>query len=196
MAFVEYQDVRYAAQAMATLQGSFLLSSDRGAIRIEYAKSKMAEVGFTNLWIEVGFILCYASRYRHRVNIPTKTQHPVPNPISVLAPVFVSTFASTFLTTFASVFANRSYLHSLTSAFSLVSTWSLTERRCNRHRAFLYVLYPPPRCFLSFFRTRRGAKAEGGIGNFFTGLSMCPPSGRSSHRSPPFASLRLPPFIQ
>lgn len=63
MAFVEYQDVRYAAQAMATLQGSLLLSSDRGAIRIEYAKSKMAEVGFTNLWIEVGFILCYASRY-------------------------------------------------------------------------------------------------------------------------------------
>ncbi|KYM78808.1 Protein couch potato [Atta colombica] len=53
VAFVEYQDVRYAAQAMATLQGSFLLSSDRGAIRIEYAKSKMAEVGFTNLWIEV-----------------------------------------------------------------------------------------------------------------------------------------------
>lgn len=63
VAFVEYQDVRYAAQAMATLQGSLLLSSDRGAIRIEYAKSKMAEVGFTNLWIEVGFILCYASRY-------------------------------------------------------------------------------------------------------------------------------------
>lgn len=60
VAFVEYQDVRYAAQAMATLQGSFLLSSDRGAIRIEYAKSKMAEVGFTNLWIEVGFTLCYA----------------------------------------------------------------------------------------------------------------------------------------
>jgi len=59
VAFVEYQDVRYAAQAMATLQGSFLLSSDRGAIRIEYAKSKMAEVGFTNFWIEVGSTLCY-----------------------------------------------------------------------------------------------------------------------------------------
>lgn len=55
MAFVEFQDVRYAAQAMAALQGSLLLSSDRGPIRIEYAKSKMAEVGFTNLWIEVGF---------------------------------------------------------------------------------------------------------------------------------------------
>ena len=57
VAFVEYQDVRYAAQAMATLQGSLLVSSDRGAIRIEYAKSKMAEVGFSNLWMEVGFIL-------------------------------------------------------------------------------------------------------------------------------------------
>ncbi|KAJ8898537.1 hypothetical protein PR048_003897 [Dryococelus australis] len=45
VAFVEYHDVRFAAQAMSTLQGSFLLSSDRGAIRIEYAKSKMAEVG-------------------------------------------------------------------------------------------------------------------------------------------------------
>lgn len=57
VAFVEFQDVRYAAQAMAALQGSLLLSSDRGPIRIEYAKSKMAEVGFTNLWIEVGFQL-------------------------------------------------------------------------------------------------------------------------------------------
>ncbi|CAG2059216.1 unnamed protein product [Timema podura] len=47
VAFVEYQDVRFAAQAMNTLQGSFLLSSDRGAIRIEYAKSKMAEVGLS-----------------------------------------------------------------------------------------------------------------------------------------------------
>lgn len=46
VAFVEYQDVRYAAHVMAALQGSFLLSSDRGAIRIEYAKTKMAsEVG-------------------------------------------------------------------------------------------------------------------------------------------------------
>ncbi|XP_044586503.1 protein couch potato [Cotesia typhae] len=52
VAFVEFQDVRYAAQAMGALQGSLLLSSDRGPIRIEYAKSKMAEVGFTNLWIE------------------------------------------------------------------------------------------------------------------------------------------------
>lgn len=43
---MEYQDVRCAAQVMAALQGSFLLSSDRGPIRIEYAKSKMAaEVG-------------------------------------------------------------------------------------------------------------------------------------------------------
>lgn len=47
VAFMEYQDVRHASQALAALQGTFLLSSDRGAIRIEYAKSKMAvtEVG-------------------------------------------------------------------------------------------------------------------------------------------------------
>lgn len=62
VAFVEYQDIRYAAQAMATLQGSLLVSSDRGAIRIEYAKSKMAEVGLTNLWIEVGSIFFYDGR--------------------------------------------------------------------------------------------------------------------------------------
>ncbi|XP_026482689.1 protein couch potato-like, partial [Ctenocephalides felis] len=42
VAFVEYRDVAGAASAMQALQGSFLLSSDRGAIRIEYAKSKMA----------------------------------------------------------------------------------------------------------------------------------------------------------
>ena len=48
VAFVEYQDARFASQVMAALQGSFLLSSDRGPIRIEYAKSKMAsEVGFS-----------------------------------------------------------------------------------------------------------------------------------------------------
>ncbi|KAL1122915.1 hypothetical protein AAG570_003240 [Ranatra chinensis] len=44
VAFVEFQDIVCASQAMATLQASFLLSSDRGPIRIEYAKSKMSEV--------------------------------------------------------------------------------------------------------------------------------------------------------
>ena len=42
VAFVEFQDSICAGSAMAALQGTFLLSSDRGAIRIEYAKSKMA----------------------------------------------------------------------------------------------------------------------------------------------------------
>lgn len=48
VAFIEYQDVGCAAHVMGQLQSSFLLSSDRGPIRIEYAKSKMAaaEVGF------------------------------------------------------------------------------------------------------------------------------------------------------
>lgn len=54
VAFMEYQDVRYAAQVMAALQGSFLLSSDRGPIRIEYAKSKMAaEVGLLCLCLRM-----------------------------------------------------------------------------------------------------------------------------------------------
>ncbi|XP_014256226.1 protein couch potato isoform X3 [Cimex lectularius] len=42
VAFVEFKDVKCAARAMTALQGSFLLSSDRGAIRIEYAKTKMS----------------------------------------------------------------------------------------------------------------------------------------------------------
>lgn len=41
-AFVEFKDVHSAAAAMGALQGKFLLSSDRGAMRIEFAKSKMA----------------------------------------------------------------------------------------------------------------------------------------------------------
>ena len=42
VAFVEFRDAHCAGQAMQLLQGKYLLSSDRGAIRIEYAKSKMA----------------------------------------------------------------------------------------------------------------------------------------------------------
>ncbi|XP_076438970.1 uncharacterized protein LOC143277898 [Babylonia areolata] len=45
VAFVEFQDVRQATEAMSRLQGFVLLSSDRGGIRIEYAKNKMGEVG-------------------------------------------------------------------------------------------------------------------------------------------------------
>lgn len=41
VAFIEFKDAACAGSAMSALQGTFLLSSDRGAIRIEYAKSKM-----------------------------------------------------------------------------------------------------------------------------------------------------------
>ncbi|KAG1668970.1 Protein couch potato [Nymphon striatum] len=44
VAFVEYQDVRCAMAAMTNLQGFILLSSDRGPIRIEFARNKMGEV--------------------------------------------------------------------------------------------------------------------------------------------------------
>ncbi|KAI0232809.1 hypothetical protein LSAT2_016914 [Lamellibrachia satsuma] len=44
VAFVEYQDVRYATEAFNRLQGFVLLSSERGGIRIEFAKNKMGEV--------------------------------------------------------------------------------------------------------------------------------------------------------
>lgn len=40
VAFVEFKDIPSAGNAMVTLQGKFLLSSDR-PIRIEFAKSKM-----------------------------------------------------------------------------------------------------------------------------------------------------------
>ncbi|XP_050396939.1 protein couch potato isoform X1 [Patella vulgata] len=45
VAFVEFQDLRTATEAMARLQGFMLLSSDRGGIRIEYARNKMGEAG-------------------------------------------------------------------------------------------------------------------------------------------------------
>lgn len=47
VAFVEFKDAECAAGAMNTLQGTYLLSSDRGPIRIEFAKSKMAIIGET-----------------------------------------------------------------------------------------------------------------------------------------------------
>lgn len=43
VAFVEFQDVRFATDAMNRLQGCILLSSERGGIRIEYARNKMGE---------------------------------------------------------------------------------------------------------------------------------------------------------
>ncbi|XP_068245326.1 protein couch potato-like isoform X8 [Palaemon carinicauda] len=43
VAFVEFSDVRCATAALTSLQGFVLVSSDRGGIRIEYAKSKMGE---------------------------------------------------------------------------------------------------------------------------------------------------------
>lgn len=42
VAFVEFKNAACAGSAMVNLQGRYLLSSDRGSIRIEFAKSKMA----------------------------------------------------------------------------------------------------------------------------------------------------------
>lgn len=50
------QDVRQAVQAMSHLQGFILLSSDRGGIRIEYAKHKMGEVYCRLLGISSFFV--------------------------------------------------------------------------------------------------------------------------------------------
>ncbi|XP_023226903.1 RNA-binding protein with multiple splicing 2-like isoform X2 [Centruroides sculpturatus] len=44
VAFVEYQDIRLAMHALNALQGYVLFSSDRGGVRIEYAKNKMGEM--------------------------------------------------------------------------------------------------------------------------------------------------------
>ena len=38
------QDVRFASEALSRLQGYILISSERGGIRIEYARNKMGEV--------------------------------------------------------------------------------------------------------------------------------------------------------
>ncbi|KHN79111.1 Protein couch potato [Toxocara canis] len=44
VAFVEYSDIRQATQAMTSLQGFQISSSERGGMRIEYAKNKMGDV--------------------------------------------------------------------------------------------------------------------------------------------------------
>jgi hypothetical protein len=90
VAFVEYMDVRCATQAMAALQGSFLRYSDRGGIRIEYAKTKMAEVNGSNgnsiLLTTSGSLNGHHSQYDHVThvnhNLPSLTpspQSPYPN---------------------------------------------------------------------------------------------------------------------
>lgn len=43
-----FQDLRYASEALNRLQHYVLLSSERGGIRIEYAKNKMGEV--VSIW--------------------------------------------------------------------------------------------------------------------------------------------------
>uniref|UniRef100_A0A914VXZ2 RRM domain-containing protein n=1 Tax=Plectus sambesii TaxID=2011161 RepID=A0A914VXZ2_9BILA len=48
VAFVEYQDLRQATQAINSLQGFVLVSSDRGGMRIEYARNKMGDVSFVD----------------------------------------------------------------------------------------------------------------------------------------------------
>lgn len=42
--YILFQDLKQATEALNRLQGFVLLSSDRGGIRIEYAKNKMGEV--------------------------------------------------------------------------------------------------------------------------------------------------------
>lgn len=49
VAFVEFTDVQSAGRAMQMLQGKYLLSSDRGAIRIEYAKSSSSSSSSSSL---------------------------------------------------------------------------------------------------------------------------------------------------
>lgn len=60
VAFVEFNNAACAGSAMTTLQGTYLLSSDRGAIRIEYAKSRMA-FDIQQQFREVGFIFFFLS---------------------------------------------------------------------------------------------------------------------------------------
>ncbi|EGT51125.1 hypothetical protein CAEBREN_29517 [Caenorhabditis brenneri] len=44
VAFVEYSDLQKATQAMMSLQGFQVSANDRGGLRIEYARNKMADV--------------------------------------------------------------------------------------------------------------------------------------------------------
>ncbi|GAB1606268.1 uncharacterized protein LOC106878922 isoform X9 [Argonauta hians] len=74
VAFVEYQDVRQATEAMNRLHGFVLLSSDRGGIRIEYAKNKMGEVLMPS-WMKP--VTSATSIEPRKEDVPASGQSPV-----------------------------------------------------------------------------------------------------------------------
>lgn len=69
VAFVEFRDTQSAGQAMQLLQGKYLLSSDRGAMRIEYAKSKMAanEQMFASFQASIAPSAAYHGRAHYKI---------------------------------------------------------------------------------------------------------------------------------
>lgn len=76
VAFVEFQDVRQATEAMNRLHGFVLLSSDRGGIRIEYAKNKMGEVLMPSVWW-MKPVITTTSLENRKEEVPTAGQSPV-----------------------------------------------------------------------------------------------------------------------
>eukprot|EP00106_Octopus_bimaculoides_P016325 XP_014783767.1 PREDICTED: protein couch potato-like isoform X9 [Octopus bimaculoides] len=76
VAFVEFQDVRQATEAMNRLHGFVLLSSDRGGIRIEYAKNKMGEVLMPSVcWMKP--VTSTTSIETRKEDVPATGQSPV-----------------------------------------------------------------------------------------------------------------------
>lgn len=59
IAFVEYADIRQATQAMTSLQGFQISGSDRGGMRIEFAKNKMSDInGKSSFYLNIHSYIC------------------------------------------------------------------------------------------------------------------------------------------
>jgi hypothetical protein len=59
----EKKDVRYAANTMNALQGYVLFSSDRGGMRIEFAKNKMGETSLNGTSVSNGL------QHQHMISV-------------------------------------------------------------------------------------------------------------------------------
>lgn len=105
VAFIEFKDAACAGSAMAALQGTFLLSSERGAIRIEYAKSKMVADAAAAI-AQLDGSMCF---------IQFLSQHKFSFPSNLFC--FSSSFFSIFLQTFRYSHLFHMFFFSLTFQF-------------------------------------------------------------------------------
>ncbi|KAH9389119.1 RNA-binding protein with multiple splicing 2 [Tyrophagus putrescentiae] len=81
--FGRYPDVRLASHAMGTLNGYVLFSSDRGGVRIEYAKNKMGDVNAA--------AAAAAMSGQHPHHLQHHHHHHPPSSVNSVSPLLQST---------------------------------------------------------------------------------------------------------